>query len=251
MKNIHVGCCGWAVRGGKKAYYERFKCIELQDTFYKLPKLETVKRWKESAPSDFIFCMKAWQVITHPPTSPTWRKAGIKVQEPSKDLYGMLKPTKENIDAWSKMLEVAKVIDSYVIVIQTPPSFGYSEENFSSVDKFFGRIPRNDIIIGWECRGTWSENLDAVAELCRRHEIVHVTDIMRLRPAYRHKILYVRLHGLGKGETNYSYKYTDEDLSKLLYLIKQEMAEREMGFVMFNNVWMAEDALRFKHILSA
>jgi hypothetical protein len=48
---------------------------------------------RAEASSGFVFCMKAWQRVTHPPTSPTRRRAGIKPGKTSG--YGFLRPTKE------------------------------------------------------------------------------------------------------------------------------------------------------------
>ncbi|MEM0090572.1 MAG: DUF72 domain-containing protein [Nitrososphaerota archaeon] len=249
--SVFVGCCGWAIKGGKQAYYNRLKTIELQETFYKLPKLDTVRKWKESAPKDFIFNMKAWQVVTHPSSSATWRKAGIKVPEGVKENYGNLKPTKENFEAWNKTVEVAKVIEAAVVVVQTPPSFGYTEKNFENVDKFFSKIQREGFEIGWEPRGSWREKPDAVKELCERHSLIHITDIFRWRPVRKHKLFYTRLHGIGSGEVNYSYKYTDDDLAKLRQMVADESEGRDACYVLFNNISMADDALRFKQLLEA
>ncbi|MGB9880578.1 MAG: DUF72 domain-containing protein, partial [Anaerolineae bacterium] len=48
---IHIGCCGFPVARNK--YYERFSLVELQETFYRLPRLETVEGWRQQAPADF------------------------------------------------------------------------------------------------------------------------------------------------------------------------------------------------------
>jgi uncharacterized protein YecE (DUF72 family) len=53
---------------------------------------------------------------------------------------------------------------------------------------------------------------------------------------------------LGGGEVNYRYKYTDEDLLKLLAIVKR-YAESQDAYVLFNNVYMFDDALRFKSML--
>ncbi|MDT7878278.1 MAG: DUF72 domain-containing protein [Candidatus Caldarchaeales archaeon] len=44
----------------------------VQQTLYKLPKPETIHRWRDEAPSGFVFCMKAWRGVAHLPTSPMW-----------------------------------------------------------------------------------------------------------------------------------------------------------------------------------
>ncbi|NIN51751.1 MAG: DUF72 domain-containing protein, partial [Nitrososphaeria archaeon] len=72
---VKVGCCGFP--GSRKGYFNDFNLVEIQQTFYKMPRLETAQRWRQEAPNEFEFTLKAWQLITHPPTSPTYRKAGI------------------------------------------------------------------------------------------------------------------------------------------------------------------------------
>lgn len=245
---IKVGCCGWAVRGGKKAYYEKFKLIELQDTFYKLPRVETAEKWRKEAPSEFEFAVKGWQVLTHPHTSPTWRKAGLKDLPGELRNYGHLKPTRENFEAWGRVKEICEALEARVCVLQTPPNFGFSEDNVRSVREFFGSIDRGGLIVGWEPRGTWREHLDAVEELCRDLKLVHVVDIFRVKPVTRGPIHYIRLHGIGPGEVNYRYKYSDEDLQQLRSWCLKLSKEGEV-YVLFNNIFMAEDATRFKEML--
>ncbi|MEM2053725.1 MAG: DUF72 domain-containing protein, partial [Nitrososphaerota archaeon] len=138
-----------------------------------------------------------------------------------------------------------------VVVVQTPPSFGYTEKNFENVDKFFSKIQREGFEIGWEPRGSWREKPDAVKELCERHSLIHITDIFRWRPVRKHKLFYTRLHGIGSGEVNYSYKYTDDDLAKLRQMVADESEGRDACYVLFNNISMADDALRFKQLLEA
>jgi len=245
---IKVGTCGWSVRGGKKAYYERFNVIELQDTFYNLPRVETAKRWREQAPPDFEFTVKAWQAITHPPTSPTWRRCRVKVASEAMDKYGFFRPTDEVFDAWEATLKICLALRARVCVFQTPPSFGYSKENMSNVEAFFSSINRGRLVLGWEPRGTWHEHPEAVKKLCSDLDLVHVVDILRRRPVVEYEVNYFRLHGLGGKEVNYRYKYTDEDLRRLLELV-EEYAELGDVYVMFNNVYMADDALRFKKLM--
>jgi uncharacterized protein YecE (DUF72 family) len=48
------------------AYYAaRFRTVELNNPFYRLPTPETFTRWGESTPSDFQFAVKASRYITH------------------------------------------------------------------------------------------------------------------------------------------------------------------------------------------
>lgn len=247
---IRVGCCGWCIRGGKRAYYKHFTAIEVQETFYKLPRPQTVSKWLSDAPEGFKFCMKSWQVITHPPSSPTWKRAGIKVPKTKIDKYGFLKPTQENLEAWEKILEVAQAMRAEVCVIQTPAAFGYSPENFSNAEQFFSTIKRDNVALGWEPRGTWREHLDVVKKLCDEHDMIHVVDPFRCSPVSTHGTAYFRLHGIGGKEVNYRYKYTDQDLRELKEIVEEMLKEgREKVYVFFNNVEMAEDAGRLVDVL--
>jgi len=60
---VKVGCCGFP--RGMKDYFSQFKLVEVQQTFYKMPKLDTALRWRQQAPPDFEFSLKSWQLITH------------------------------------------------------------------------------------------------------------------------------------------------------------------------------------------
>jgi uncharacterized protein YecE (DUF72 family) len=106
LPKVHVGCCGFP--GGMKYYFRQFKLVEIQRTFYKLPKLDTALKWRELAPSDFVFTLKASQLITHPATSPTYRRAGLNNIPAAKEgQYGFFKPTDELLQAWAESKKFA------------------------------------------------------------------------------------------------------------------------------------------------
>lgn len=58
---------------------KHFCLVEAQRSFHKTPRSETYQRWRDEAPADFEFTLKAWQLITHKPTSLTYRKAKLQV----------------------------------------------------------------------------------------------------------------------------------------------------------------------------
>ena len=247
---VKIGCCGFPV--ARKRYFATFKLVEIQQTFYKLPSEATLRKWREEAPADFEFTVKAWQVVTHPPSSPTWRKAGIKVEPGKEDRYGLLKPTPENFRAWEKTVEAAKILGAKIIVVQTPPSFKYTKDNLQNAIEFFSRARRDGIIVAWEPRGDWHEHPDAIREIVERTNIVHVVDLLRREPVIVSMgIVYARLHGLGGREVNYRYKYTDEDLVRLANKVVNILRECdvEQVYILFNNIYMFDDAKRFRETL--
>lgn len=246
---VKVGCCGWAVRGGRRAYFEAFKLIEVQSTFYKLPRVQTAQRWREEAPAGFEFTTKAWQPITHPPSSPTWRKAGLTVSKSKASRYGWLNPTEENFEAWDKTREICDALEAKVCVLQCPASFNWSRKNKKNIEDFMNTIDRGGVEIGWEPRGDWRQHQEEVAEICDELGLIHVVDVFRWRPVSKHRLSYTRLHGIGRGEVNYSYKYSDEDLRRLLGWMAELEAGKEAVYVLFNNLSMAEDCPRFSRML--
>lgn len=237
MAMLKIGCCGFPV--SRKKYFGNFKVVELQETFYQMPSSELAKKWRDNAPEDFEYTLKAWQLITHEPKSPTYRRLKIEIPENKKQNYGSFKPTDEVFDAYQKTSEIAKILRAKVIVFQCPASFMPSEENKKNMERFFKKINRHDFIIAWEPRGSWTSK--DIKTLCKELDLVHVVDPFKESPLHG-RIIYYRLHGIG----GLRYKYTEEDLKRLHALCPED----RIVYVMFNNVFMFEDALRFKGLFS-
>jgi uncharacterized protein YecE (DUF72 family) len=76
---IYVGTSGYWYREWKGKFYpekispremlrfysERLSAVEINNTFYHMPKENVLASWAEQVPEDFIFAIKAPQVITH------------------------------------------------------------------------------------------------------------------------------------------------------------------------------------------
>ncbi len=224
------------------------KAVEVQQTFYKPPSIDTMIKWREELGDEMKVHLKAWQLVTHPPSSPTYKRAKIVIPKDKWDKYGFLRLTEEVKEAWMETVERAKAVKGDFIVVQTPPSFGYSEENFERALQFFKWARETWPRIAWEPRGTWRERPDAVRKIVEETKIVHAVDPFRWWPPLSEGPLYLRLHGKGGKEVNYKYKYTDEDLKELAEMIIN--SGREEAHVMFNNVYMLQDAVRFGEILN-
>lgn len=76
---VHIGCSGWnhddwrgrlypraePRRRWLELYAQRFSTVEVNATFYRLPKRDTVARWVTQTPPEFIFAIKASRYLTH------------------------------------------------------------------------------------------------------------------------------------------------------------------------------------------
>jgi uncharacterized protein YecE (DUF72 family) len=76
---IHVGTSGYGYKEWKGIFYpekipakemlrlysERLTAVEINNTFYHMPTRGVLESWAEQVPRDFVFALKAPQVITH------------------------------------------------------------------------------------------------------------------------------------------------------------------------------------------
>jgi uncharacterized protein YecE (DUF72 family) len=77
--NLRVGTSGWSYPGWRGRFYpaglpskgwlpfyaERFNTVEINMTFYRLPKPDDFKKWSDLTPPGFKFTLKANRQITH------------------------------------------------------------------------------------------------------------------------------------------------------------------------------------------
>jgi uncharacterized protein YecE (DUF72 family) len=231
MGTIRIGTCGFCLR--QRDYYGAFGAVELQQTFYRPPQLATAQRWRAQAPDGFEFTLKAFQAITHPPASPTWRRSRLSEAERAK--CGGFRDTPVVRKAWKTTLEVARALEAKLVVFQCPATFRPTDENIDRLWKFFEWAHRDRIRFGWEPRGdAWTDQL--VRRICVELSLTHVVDPFA-RPCMRPRPPYFRLAGIG----GHRHRYTDEELSRL-----RGMCSAKQTWCMFNNAFMADDARRFR-----
>jgi uncharacterized protein YecE (DUF72 family) len=79
MKPVRIGCSGWNYAHWRERVYPKgvpqrrwlehyatlFDTVEVNNTFYRLPKRESVAAWVEQTPPDFLFAVKASRFLTH------------------------------------------------------------------------------------------------------------------------------------------------------------------------------------------
>jgi uncharacterized protein YecE (DUF72 family) len=208
-------------------YTAHYPLVEVNSTFYKLPKPETAVRWRALADQvnpDFEFTVKVYQGVTH--------KARFRGEEA--------------LSAFSATAEIARTLRARVLLLQCPPSFGPTQENEAALRDFLTGIDRDDFVLVWEPRGKWGEVPEKVAAICEEFMLVHCTDPFRGVPITPGPIVYLRLHGAPPGERMYRYTYTGQDLHWLGERLGK--LDAEIVYILFNNDTMAQDALRFRRL---
>jgi len=204
---------------------------------------ERARRLRQEAQPGFAFAIKAWQLVTHPATSPTYRRLRRPLPPEEAAEAGLFRPSETVRRAWERTRELAEALAAVAIVFQCPPSFGPDAENVANLRRFFQGLERGDWLLAWEPRGRWPPEL--VASLCRELGLVHVVNPFQARTAFG-ACAYFRLHGRG----GYRYRYSDDELRELLAICRRELAlGRRPVYVLFNNTNMGEDAARFLALL--
>jgi uncharacterized protein YecE (DUF72 family) len=233
---IKVGCCGFPV--SREKYYQNFDLVEIQKTFYQPPRQRTVEKWRQEAPENFEFTLKAWQLITHPTSSPTYRRLIAVIPESKKENYGFFRSTHEVSAAWEVTEKMAEILKAGIVVFQCPAGFKPTRENKNNLRSFFNTIKRKRYLFVWEPRGKWDRK--EISTLCQKSNLIPCVDPFKNGP-FPGRIAYFRLHG----KAGYGYKYTNSDLKEL----KSFSEGFDSSYFMFNNVYMFKDALRFKEII--
>lgn len=132
MVDYLFGCSGWSYKawigpfypvGSEpkeflKFYSKAFRTVEIDSTFYSIPGKETVRRWVENTPDDFVFSPKVPRSITHDN-----RLLNVELlMEKFIDVIG---------DLGHKM---------GMILVQLPPSFSF-QEGFERLGDFLDLLP--------------------------------------------------------------------------------------------------------------
>jgi uncharacterized protein YecE (DUF72 family) len=81
---------------------------------------KTAEKWRKEVPEEFVFTVKAWQAITHPTSSATWKKRKEKLSETQVREFGGLNPHEVVLEAWEETCPVARTLRAPVILLQTP-----------------------------------------------------------------------------------------------------------------------------------
>jgi uncharacterized protein YecE (DUF72 family) len=202
LKSVRVGCSGWAYKEWRGSFYPeklpqrlwlehyatRFDTVEVNSTFYGLPKPETVNTWIEQTPDDFRFSVKASRYITH-----------VK----------RLKSPEKYVERFLAAIEPLRAADRIEAVLwQLPPSFKRDDERLAAaLDAIAERAPGRHVV---ELRNATWFTQDVYSLLNQHGAALAIVDDPALpfvERSLKTPWAYVRLHRGSRGA------YSDEDLA--------------------------------------
>jgi uncharacterized protein YecE (DUF72 family) len=176
---IYVGCAKWnkqdlknfyprGIKDELTYYSTQFNSIELNATFYNMPKPEQVVTWREKTPGDFRFFPKITQSISH------MRRLN--------DVQSVVDEYCDSISHFENKLGM--------VFLQLHDNFGY--KNYDRLVNFIEKFPRI-IPLAVELRNTeWFNNASVSQEVYSLFEKNNITNIL-VDTAGRRDLLHMRL----------------------------------------------------------
>ena len=198
---IHVGCSGWVYRHWKGDFYPvdlpqrrwfahyaaTFDTVEINASFYRLPRPETFDGWRDKAPDGFRYAVKVNRFITH------------------------MKKLLDCADAVGEFIALARRLGPKLgpLLYQLPPSL---KRNDDRLNDFLALLP-DDLEHVFEFRSSdWY--VEPVRALLERHGVGFVVhDLVGLAtPRWATgRSAYVRFHGTaGKYRGRYKQAQIDD-----------------------------------------
>lgn len=223
MPHLYIGCSGYSYQHWRGVFYPDhipqkqwfahyrsiFSTVELNVTFYRLPKVETFQHWYADTASDFSFAVKGSRFITH-------RKRLAGVEEALDRFFEGAMELREKLQ---------------VVLWQLPPSFRVSLER---LEPFLSLIDRYPVRHTFEFRHeSWL--CPEVIELCQKHKAALCmadAPAFLASPPVTSDFIYIRRHGYGG---SYTGNYSNEELQRDAERIRGYLARGLDVFVYFNN----------------
>jgi uncharacterized protein YecE (DUF72 family) len=241
VKPVRIGCSGWNYAHWRERVYPKgcpparwlgfyaglFDTVEINNTFYRLPKRDAVARWVEQTPEDFCFAVKMSRYITH-----------IKRLT---DLEGGLARFYERIEPLARSPKLGPVL------WQLPPTFKRNDERLAAA---LDALPPGRHCFEFR-EPSWYA--DDVYSLLRDRDVALVIPDS---PKYPFRTLelttdwtFVRLHHGSRGRRG---NYSGSELEEWAQRIDAWRREVDV-YVYFNNDWegfAVTNGLRLRELLA-
>ena len=227
-------------------YAQRFNCLEINASYYRLMPAATYQRMMERVPPGFQFTVKTYRTLTH--------EAGSENEADFATFIASLRPLRETGEFGC-------------VLAQFPTSFHNTPENRGYLAGFRDRFAGIPLVV--EFRGQeWLD--DAVLDYLREREIgfcaVDEPQFKTLMPPIAvatSPIGYIRFHGRNYqewwkggegGKERYDYLYRKEELEEWVPKIQHVASETQRVYVFMNNCFQgqaAANAVEMRELLEA
>ena len=223
MIDYLVGTGGWQYfnisnKPSLKAYSEVFNFVEVNNSFYQYPTIQTVEQWRRTVPRNFTFSVRCHQDLTH--------KIGLK-------------PVDEAYEIFYKVKNYSDILQTPFIVLETPSSYKIDSETTD----FFSTLNLKSTTLVWEYRAPITPE---VTNLMQDFNIIQCVDLSKQKPSFNLEVTYSRL--FGKGQHNV-YQFTDDELLEIQRQAEETCSKQVI--LAYHGLRMNSDALRFQTHLNS
>ncbi len=235
---IHIGTSGYSFKDWKGPFYpikitnqemlefysRHFKVVEINATYYAIPKPRTFENMAERTPEDFQFMVKANGGMTHERTD-------------NQSVFD------EFETAIQPLVEADKLKG---ILAQFPWSFKNNEENRKYLRTYRDRLAEYPLItefrhISWISEPLFGFLRELGISYCAVDE-PNLPGLVPPRVEATSALGYVRLHGRnaetwwgGDAAQRYNYLYSEQELKEWVPKVKQLATSTQETYVFFNN----------------
>lgn len=200
-------------------YAQHFKTVEINSTFYHMPRTSTTQHWYEETPADFCFVLKLNRYLTH-----TKR---LLIDEDSQkslaDFVAAARQLKEKLG---------------IVLVQLPPSLKLDRERlieFITAANAEAKKQHIDMPLAIEFRHASWFTPEVRAVLHDYNVAQVINDSPNRWPADKHvpaTTAYIRFHG---NKQLYRSKYTDDELQAWATFMTETCKGCSKVFAFFNN----------------
>jgi len=260
--NIRVGTSGWSYPAGagtwngvfypkKKAgfdelafYAEHFDTVEVNSSFYRVPAIETTKKWADRTPPGFEFSLKLYQKFTHPDM---FLKA--TGQDPS-ELGG------KDVDEFRAAIDpLASAGKLGALLAQFPVSFKNEPNSRGYLEWLLQAFRDYSLAVELRHRSFSDDPVDVMALLAEHGAALVQIDEPRFKISIRQNrhanvktLYYLRLHGRNaaewwthdKSEDRYNYLYSGNELDPIVEAVEEASRDVKKTYVYANNHFSAK-----------
>lgn len=228
------------------AYYaQRFNCLEVNSSYYRLMPPSTYANMAKRVPDRFDFTVKAYRTLTH--EFETEHEADFNAF----------------IASLAPLLEAGKF---GCVLAQFPTRFHNTPENRDYLAEFHYRFRDFPLVVEFRSRD-WVD--DAVFDFLREHTIgfcavdePRFSSLMPPVAVATSPVGYVRFHGRNyqswwkqsEGKDRYDYLYSKEELEEWVPKIERIAGETQKAYVFMNNCFAGQaaiNALEMRSLLDA
>jgi uncharacterized protein YecE (DUF72 family) len=207
--------------------------LEIQETFIEPPEPKGAEQWRKPGRQ---LGLVAWQVITHPRSSPSYKEMETVIPEHA--AVGHFARSRWTDEAWERTDAVARSMRAAAVVLRTPASFRPGGQNELHMENFIAHAMRPALSLAWEWTpGSWNE--PRALALAERIGVIPVVDPLD-RPVPPGETIYLRVVGGKSGRRSPS----DDQLKKLA-----EQLRDRAGWVVFGNKSAEQDAQRLAQMI--